>query len=267
MKKLIGLVAAIGLMTASTVQASVSVSGSTSVAHVMEVLAENYKSSHNKTVEVQSTGSSAGIRAATDGTSMIGMSSRDIKENESKANIEEIVIARDGIAIALNKKNKVDNLTQQQIAKIYRGEITNWQQVGGANTPIVVVTRENASGTRGAFEDIMSLKREINGIKVSAISPRAQVANGNGMIKTIVANNPYAIGFVSLGSVDDSLRAVKVNGVEASHANIAAGQYTIARPFIVLMKNDVADKARDFVNYILSDDGQAIIANEGYISI
>lgn len=269
MKKLVGLVAAIGMMTTTAVQAgdSVSISGSTSVAHVMEVLAENYSNGNNKTVEVQSTGSSAGIRAATDGTSMIGMSSRDIADSESKAQIEEIVIARDGIAIALNNDNKVDNLTQKQIAKIYRGEITNWQEVGGENSPIVVVTRENASGTRGAFEDIMSLKREVNGMKVSAISPRAQVANGNGMIKTIVANNPFAIGFVSLGSIDESLRAVKVNGIEASHENIAAGKYTIARPFIVLMKNDVASNARDFVNYILSDDGQAIIANEGYISI
>lgn len=269
MKKLVGLVAAISMMTTTAVQAdySISVSGSTSVAHVMEVLAENYSNVSNKAVEVQSTGSSAGIRAAKDGTSMIGMSSRNIAASEKNTNIEEIVIARDGIAIALNNNNKVDNLTQAQIAKIYRGEITNWQDVGGENGPIVVVTRENASGTRGAFEDIMALKREVNGMKVSAISPRAQVANGNGMIKTIVANNPYAIGFVSLGSVDSSLRAVKVNGIEATRANIATGQYSIARPFIVLMKNDVASNARDFVNYILSADGQAIIANEGYISI
>ncbi|GIU20518.1 phosphate ABC transporter substrate-binding protein [Shewanella sp. MBTL60-007] len=268
MKKVFGLLTAVGLMTTPLAHAStVTVSGSTSVAHVMEVLAENYQNTTNTNVEVQSTGSSAGIRAAKDGTSMIGMSSRNVKESELNSNTKEIVIARDGIAAAVNKANPVKNLTQEQISKIYRGEIKNWKEVGGEARPIVVVTRENGSGTRGAFEEIMKLQRTINGHKVTAISPTAQVGNGNGMIKTIVANNPYAIGYISLGSVDDSLRAIDVNGIAATEKNIIAGDYQIARPFIVLMDKQAPKNANDFINYILSKDGQSIVAAEGYIPV
>ena len=268
MKKVIGLLTAVGLMASPQVLAgTVTVSGSTSVAHVMEVLAENYQNVSNKNVEVQSTGSSAGIRAAKDGTSMIGMSSRNVKQSELSSDTKEIVIARDGIAAAVNNANPVKNLTQEQIAKIYRGEIKNWSEVGGESRPIVVVTRENGSGTRGAFEEIMKLQRTINGHKVTAIIPTAQVGNGNGMIKTIVANNPYAIGYISLGSVDDSLRAIDVDGVAATDDNIAAGDYQIARPFIVLMDKNAPSTAQDFIEYIMSADGQGIVASEGYIRV
>jgi phosphate transport system substrate-binding protein len=269
MKKVIGLVAAIGLMTSPLTQASstITVSGSTSVTNVMEVLAETYHNSTKINVEVQGTGSSAGIRAAKDGTSMIGMSSRDVKDSEMTTDTEKIVIARDGIAVAINNANTVKTLSKEQIARIYRGEVKNWKEVGGENKPIVVVTRDTASGTRGAFEDILGLKRKVNGIKVSAISQTAQVGNGNGMVKTIVANNPFAIGYISLGSIDQSLTAVAVDGVAASDVNIAAGTYTIARPFVVLVKNDVAKGARDFISYILSDEGQKLIVDEGYIRI
>lgn len=269
MKKVLGLVAAFGLMASPLTYANttITVSGSTSVTNVMEVLAETYKKETNINVEVQGTGSSAGIRAAKDGTSMIGMSSREVKESEMTADTEAIVIARDGIAVTVNNANPVKSLTKEQIAKIYRGETKNWKEVGGENKPIVVVTRDTASGTRGAFEEILKLKREVNGMEVSAITGTAQVGNGNGMVKTIVANNPFAIGYISLGSVDESLSAVAVDGVAATDANIVSGQYTIARPFVVLVKNDVAKEARDFIGYILSDAGQSIIATEGYIPV
>ncbi|GIU11395.1 phosphate ABC transporter substrate-binding protein [Shewanella sp. c952] len=268
MKKVIGLLTAVGLMASPQVLAgTVTVSGSTSVAHVMEVLAENYQSVTDKNVEVQSTGSSAGIRAAKNGTSMIGMSSRNIKQSELSSDTKEIVIARDGIAAAVNNANPVKNLTQEQISKIYRGEIKNWSEVGGESRPIVVVTRENGSGTRGAFEEIMKLQRTINGHKVTAITPTAQVGNGNGMIKTIVANNPFAIGYISLGSVDSSLRAIDVDGVAATDDNIAAGDYQIARPFIVLVDKNAPSTAQEFIEYIMSADGQGIVASEGYIRV
>ncbi|MCL1059461.1 phosphate ABC transporter substrate-binding protein [Shewanella gelidimarina] len=268
MKKVISLLTAVGLMVSPLVQAgTVTVSGSTSVAHVMEVLAENYQITTKNNVEVQSTGSSAGIRAAKDGTSMIGMSSRNVKQSELSSDTKKIVIARDGIAAAVNNANLVTSLTQAQISKIYRGEIKNWSEVGGESRPIVVVTRENGSGTRGAFEEIMKLQRNVNGHKVTAITPKAQVGNGNGMIKTIVANNPYAIGYISLGSVDDSLRAIDVDGIAATDDNIAKGDYQIARPFIVLMDKNAPSNAQDFIKYILSDDGQNIVANEGYIRV
>jgi len=269
MKKVIGLVAAIGLMASSLTYAdtTITVSGSTSVTNVMEVLAETYNKKTQINVEVQGTGSSAGIRAAKDGTSMIGMSSREVKNKEMTADTETIVMARDGIAVTVNNENPVKSLTKEQIAKIYRGETKNWKEVGGENKPIVVITRDTASGTRGAFEDILGLKRKINGMKVSAITPTAQVGNGNGMVKTIVANNTFAIGYISLGSVDNSLSAVAVDGVAATDANIVAGDYTIARPFVLLVKQDVAKEARDFIAYILSDAGQSIVASEGYIPV
>ncbi|TEW53529.1 phosphate ABC transporter substrate-binding protein [Psychromonas sp. RZ22] len=269
MKKVIGLVAALGLMASPLTQANtaITVSGSTSVTNVMEVLGETYQQLTNQTVEVQGTGSSAGIRAAKDGTSMIGMSSRDVKDSEVTADTKEIVIARDGIAVTINNKNAVSNLSKEQIAKIYRGELKNWNEVGGENRPIVVVTRDAASGTRGAFEDIMKLKREVNGMKVSAITSSAQVGNGNGMVKTIVANNPYAIGYISLGSVDDSLKAVSVDGAAPSSKTIASGDYSIARPFVLLIKEDVDPAANKFIDYILSEDGQKIVEAQGYIRV
>ena len=269
MKKVIGLLAAVSLITVPLAQASttITVSGSTSVTNVMEVLAETYQKTADSNVEVQGTGSSAGIRAAKDGTSMIGMSSRNVKTSEITSDTQKIIIARDGIAVALNNANQIQSLTKDQIAKIYRGEINNWNQVGGENKPIVVVTRDTASGTRSAFEDILKLKREIKGMKVSAITQTAQVGNGNGMVKTIVANNTFAIGYLSLGSIDDSLQAVKIDGVAATDENIVAGKYTIARPFVLLIKNSVTQEAKDFINYILSDKGQNIITEQGYIRI
>ncbi len=132
MKKVIGLITAIGLLTTPLSNANtITVSGSTSVANVMEILAENYQKETGKNVEVQSTGSSAGIRAAKDGTSMIGMSSRNIKEGELTDDVQKHIIARDGIAAAVNNANPVKSLTREQIAKIYRGEIKNWKEVGG----------------------------------------------------------------------------------------------------------------------------------------
>ncbi|QIZ76140.1 phosphate ABC transporter substrate-binding protein [Ferrimonas lipolytica] len=246
---------------------TITVSGSTSVTGVMEVLAETYSNKTGISVEVQGTGSSAGIKAANEGTSMLGMSSRNVKDTEKRDGLTETVIARDGIAIAVNNKNSLKKLTTEQIAAIYKGEVTNWKEVGGEPGPIVVVTRDTASGTRGAFESILKLKRKVNGMKVSAITPRAQVGNGNGMVKTMVANNPYAIGYISLGSVDSSLRALNVNGSEATVAAIQAGEYPIARPFILLADQNAPKNAKDFTSWILSSEGQQIVAKKGYVAL
>lgn len=253
--------------TQTVAKETISVSGSTSVTEIMEVLAENYqKSNPSVFIEVQGTGSSAGIKAAKDGTSMLGMASRNLKDSEKEDDLKETVIARDGIAIVVNNANPIDDLSIDNIAKIYRGEIKNWKEIGGENKPIVVVTRDTASGTRGAFEDIMGLKRKVNGISVSAISQRAQVGNGNGVVKTIVANNPLAIGFISLGSIDDSLKPVKVNGVDASAQNVSSGDYKVSRPFLVLNKeNHLSPSGRQFLTWVISKDGQKIVGDNGYI--
>ncbi|OEE67640.1 phosphate ABC transporter substrate-binding protein [Enterovibrio norvegicus FF-33] len=260
-----------GALMANTASAqeTITVSGSTSVTEVMEVLAETYQTQNGNTfIEVQGTGSSAGVKAAKNGTSMFGMASRSLKDSEKEPTLKETVIARDGIAVVVNNANPLVDLTIEQIAKIYRGDVKNWAEVGGENKPIVVVTRDTASGTRGAFEDIMSLKRDINGMKVSAISQRAQVGNGNGVVKTIVANNPFAIGYISLGSIDASLKAVKVDGVEATSDAVAAGKYKVARPFLVLSKaGKPSPAAEDFMTWVTSVEGQKIVSSQGYVPV
>ena len=271
MKVVIGLLVAMALLPVSLASATtaVTIAGSTSVANVMEVLGEVYEQKTGIAVEVQGIGSSAGIVAAQNGTTMLGMSSRDIVNSELTADVQTTVIAHDGIAIVINKSNPVENLTVQEIKKIYRQEITNWKDVGGEDKPIIVVARESSSGTRDEFEKILGLKRTVNNIAVSDISQRVQVANGNGMVKTLVANNIYALTYISLGSVDGGLlvKAVKVDGVAATDENIFSGDYKLARPFIILYKSDVAQAALDFVNYLMSDGGQNIIAEQGYINL
>ncbi len=248
---------------------TLTISGSTSVSEVMEILAESYQTKNKDvSIEVQGTGSSAGVKAVKNNTSMFGMASRSLTPDEKEPNLKETVIARDGIALVVNNSNPLKNLTIEQIAKIYRGEVKNWSEVGGENKPIVVVTRDTASGTRGAFEEIMNLKQQINGITVSAISQRAQVGNGNGVVKTIVANNPFSIGYISLGSVDASLKALKVNDVAPTIASVTEGQYPVARPFLLLNKEDKATPASNaFLSWILSPDGQKIISDKKYIPV
>lgn len=253
----------------SIAQETITVSGSTSVTEIMEVLAETYHlNNKNVFIEVQGTGSSAGVKATKNNTSMLGMASREIKASEKEPSLKETVIAHDGIALVVNNANTLENLTIEQIAKIYRGEVKNWSEVGGENKPVVVVTRDTASGTRGAFEDIMGLKRKINDITVSAISQRAQVGNGNGVVKTIVANNPFAIGYISLGSVDKSLKALNVNGVKPSSEAISKGEYKVARPFLLLNKEGkLTPSAEKFLTWILSEKGQKIISSQGYVPV
>ncbi len=267
--KMGALIACMFFSTQSTADETITISGSTSVTEIMEILAETYQSQNKSTtIEVQGTGSSAGVKAAKNGTSIFGMSSRELKPSEKEDSLNATVIARDGIAVVINQKNPVQNLSIEQIEKIYKGEITNWKQDGGENNPIDLVTRDTASGTRGAFEDIMGLKRKINDEKVSAISQRAQVGNGNGVVKTIVVNNPYAIGYISLGSVDNSLKSVRVNGVSPSTKTISSGDYKVARPFLVLSKtNSTSPSANKFLDWVISPEGQKIISNYGYIPV
>jgi phosphate transport system substrate-binding protein len=268
--QVIGALALAGSMVFNTAVANetVSVVGSSSVSPIMEVLGETYAKSKDVTIEVQGPGSSAGVRAAHDGSSDLGMSSRNLKSSEKADNIKEVVIARDGIAVVVHNNNTVSDLSKEEVSKIYKGEITNWNQVGGENKPIVVATRDTASGTRGAFEDIMKLKKKINGIKVSAISQRAQVASGNGQLKTIVANNPFAIGYISLGSVDGSVKPLSIDNHKPSVEAIKSGEYGVQRPFLVVYKEGRPSKAAlDFLTWVKSADAQKIVADKGFISV
>ncbi|MDN3681806.1 phosphate ABC transporter substrate-binding protein [Vibrio tapetis] len=270
-KTVIGALALLGTLTVTPVLAKETISavGSSSVTPLMEVFSETYMKQHsNVFIEVQGPGSSAGVKAAKNGSADLGMSSRNLKASEKESTLKEEVVARDGIAVVVNPKNGLKGLTAEQVTAIYKGEVTNWKQVGGADKPIVAITRDTASGTRGAFEDIMKLKKKIGDVKVSAISQRAQVANGNGALKTMVASNPFAIGYISLGTVDESVHALSVDGTPATVDNVKNGSYKVARPFLVLYREGKPSaETQKFLDWMLEADAQALVEKKGYISV
>ena len=241
--------------------------GSTTVAVPMEELVKKYKETNQDAViEVQGVGSSAGIKAAIDKTADIGMASRELKTEEKEAGIVETAIAFDGIAVVVNPANGVANLTKEQIKGIFEGTITNWSEVGGADQDIIVVTREDGSGTRGAFEEILGLQEKINDKTVSTITQGALVAEGTGTIKATVASKEAAIGYVSLGFIDDTVNAVSVDDVVPTSEAVLAGDYTISRPLLILTQPDTAEYVTEFVNFILGAEGQEVVA-ENYIPV
>ncbi|UXI04046.1 phosphate ABC transporter substrate-binding protein [Photobacterium sp. TY1-4] len=248
---------------------TVTVTGSTSVSHVVEVLAENYSNAHQETfIAIQGIGSSAGIAAVKKEAADIGMSSRYLNADEINPDVTTVTIAHDGIALVVNKNNPVSNLTREQVSKIYHGEINNWNQVGGPDLKMAVVSRENASGSRFSFEDFMGLTQQVAGQTVSDINPQVLVVNTNGMVKSLVSRNVHAIGYMSLGSVDDSVKALAFDGVPPTLANLESGKYKIARPFMMLYKaKKLKPSAKDFIQYVTSEDGLAIIGQRGYIAV
>ena len=226
----------------------------------MEILAEDYqKENDTTTIEVQQVGSSAGITNTIDGTSQIGMSSRNLKDEE-KSELKEYQIAIDGIAVITNSANKVKDLTLQQVKDIYTGKITNWKEVGGADAEIVVVSREDGSGTRDGFQEIV-------GFESKDLTSNAQISDGSGNIKTTVQGNENAIGYISFGYLDDSINAVKIGGVEPKEENVYNDKYPISRPFLLVTKGEASGDAKSFIDYVLSDAGQKTIEKQGFMSV
>ncbi|WP_322804770.1 phosphate ABC transporter substrate-binding protein [Vibrio alfacsensis] len=257
---------AMALTLPTAVAKEVNISGSTSVARVMDVLAEEYNKSHpDDYIAVQGIGSSAGIMMVNKGIVELGMSSRYLTESEKGEDLNVFPIAFDGLAVVVNRTNAVTNLTEQQLYDIYKGNVTNWKQVGGDEQPIAVVTREASSGSRYSFESLLGLTTIVNDRLVSDINPNNLVVNSNSMVKTIVNHNPHAIGFISVGSVDRSVKAVQFEGIEPSANNIANHKYKLARPFLILYKIDGLDAAgKDFIKFLKSESGQKAIADYGY---
>ncbi|MDN3617614.1 MAG: phosphate ABC transporter substrate-binding protein [Vibrio gallaecicus] len=245
------------------------ISGSTSVARVMDVLAEEYNKTHpNNFIAVQGIGSTAGITMVTKGVSDLGMSSRYLTEREQGEKLDVFPIAFDGLAVVVNRSNSVNNISRKQLFDIYKGNITNWKQVGGADQAIAVVTREASSGSRYSFESLMGLTRIINDRLVSDINPNNLVVNGNSMVKTIVNHNPHAIGFVSVGSIDRSIKAITFEGITPSSKNIANHTYELARPFLILHRKEALSKeSLSFINYVKSPEGQSLIEEYGYTKV
>ncbi|GAJ73984.1 phosphate ABC transporter, periplasmic phosphate-binding protein PstS [Vibrio sp. JCM 18904] len=253
-----------------TIAKEINISGSTSVARVMDVLAEEYNKTHpDDYVAVQGIGSSAGITMVNKGVAEIGMSSRYLTESEKGEDLNVYPIAYDGLAVVVNRTNSVENLSQQQLFDIYKGKIKNWKEVGGgADQPIAVVTREASSGSRYSFESLLGLTKIVNDRLVSDISPNNLVVNSNSMVKTIVNHNTRAIGFISVGSVDRSVKAIQLDGIDPTSTNISNHKYKLARPFLVLYKVDkISDAGKGFIAFLRSEQGQKAIADYGYTPV
>lgn len=240
--------------------ATISISGSTSVGPLAEKLAEKYKEKNNVNIEINQIGSSAGITNAVNGVSEIGMSSRDLKEEE-KASLQETVIAYDGIVVVTHPSNHVKNLTIAQVKDIFTGKITNWKEVGGDDLEIVVVSREDGSGSRDAFQEIV-------GYSSGELVRNSIIANGNGNIKTTVATNKHAVGFISFEYIDESINTVSINGVEATAENVLRQKYSLSRPFLFVHKEEnLSDEGKKFIDFILSSEGQKIVRETGAIPV
>ncbi|MBD8033488.1 MULTISPECIES: phosphate ABC transporter substrate-binding protein [Solibacillus] len=238
----------------------ITISGSTSVGPLAEKLAEKYEETENVKIEINQIGSSAGITNAIKDVSQIGMSSRDLKQEEIDSGIKELVIAYDGIVVVAHPSNPVKDLTMEQVKQIFTGEITNWKELGGKDLEIVVVSREDGSGSRDAFQEIV-------GYKSGQLIRNAIVASGNGNIKTTVATNKHAVGFISFEYIDETVSAMDINGVKAEAGNVLDGNYQLSRPFLFVHKEDVPEAATKFMDFILSADGQKIVEAAGAIPL
>lgn len=243
---------------AAALTGKVQMSGSTSMEKVANALAEAFMEKNpGVTVDVQLGGSSVGISDVIAGKVDIGNASRELKEEEITQGAVPTVIAIDGIATIVNPANEVTGLTKDQLIGIYTGEFTNWSDVGGADAPIVVIGREAASGTRGAFEELLDVAEKCK---------YAQELNESGAVITAVANTEGAIGYVSLDLVDDTVKAVKLDDIEATEEQILTGKYILSRPFIMATNGTLANAtAQAFLDFTLSADGQTVIKDAGLI--
>ncbi len=236
------------------------IAGSTSVQPIVEYLAEEYmKEEKEVQINVQGGGSSTGIQSAYTGVANIGTSSRELKENERNLNLTEDVIAYDAIALIVHPSNNINNLSVEQIRGIFSGEIKNWKQVGGQDREIHVVTREEGSGTRGAFQEMAMGEQEIY--------DGAVVQDSNGAIRVVVAGDKKAIGYISLGLVNKEVKAIKIDGIAPTIKNVKERKYKLCRPFLFLTKGKVNKETEKFINFVLSKKAQEMILKEGFINV
>ena len=243
------------------VTGTVSTDGSTSMEKVIMSLGESFQAENKGiTVGYNPTGSGSGITAVSEGRCDIGLASRALKDDEKASGLKETVLALDGIAIIVNPENKVSDLTLEQIAKIYTGEITNWKDVGGDDAEIVLIGREAGSGTRDGFESITGTKDSCK---------YRQELTSTGDVITTVAGNPNAIGYASLAAVKDTVKALSVNGVAPSEATVSDGGYEVQRPFILVTKEGVelSKAAQLFFDYATGKDAADIISAAGAVPV
>lgn len=248
--------------TTANLSGSISMVGSTSMEKLANALSEAFMEEYpDVTVTAEFVGSGAGIEAVTNGTADIGNSSRSLKDEEKAAGVVENVVAIDGIAVCVDPANEVADLTKEQLTNIYNGTITNWKEVGGADEPIIVIGREAGSGTRGAFEELVDLKDACK---------YANELDSTGAVIAKVASTPGAIGYASLDALDDSVKALSLEGVEATAENIKAGNYFLSRPFVMATKGEISeqnDLVQAWFDFVLGDEGQQVASEVGLITV
>ena len=239
---------------------SVSTDGSTSMETVIGALGEAFSQKSGATFTYNPTGSGSGITAVLEGRCDIGLSSRSLKDSEKESGLTETVLALDGIAIIVNPESTVSDLSLEDIAKIYTGQITNWADVGGADGQIVVIGREAGSGTRDGFESI-------TGTKDSCVYRQELTSTGD--VITTVAGNPNAIGYASLASVKDTVKALTVGGVAPTEDTVKDGSYVVQRPFVLVTKADtkLSATAQAFFDFATSAEASGIISAAGAVPL
>ena len=238
---------------------TISIAGSTTVLPVAQAAAEEYMNQHsNADIQVSGGGSGVGATSVIGGTADIGMLSRDLKASEKEGNtLKEFVVGKDGIALVGHPSNTVSDLSLEQVKAIYQGEITNWKDVGGADSEIVLIGRDSSSGTREFFTEFVLDKEDA--------AKEMQELNSNGAVAQAVSITPGAIGYVSLEYVDDSLKAFSIGGVAPTVDNVISGIYEINRPLLMITNGEPEGLAADYLAFILSEEGQQILKDSGFI--
>lgn len=238
--------------------------GSTSVTPVAQKLGEAFMAINSGVkVDVQGVGSTAGVKAAHDGSANVGMASRSLKSGEKEWGLDEHVICYDGIAIVTHPSNPVKELTMDQVTSVFKGEVKNWKDLGGEDKEILVVSREAGSGTRGAFEGITKVQvKNSEGKKVSAVREDALIAEGNGAVKANVASKKYAIGYLSLSYMDETVKGLVIDGAEPTVEAILANKYMVSRPFLMLTKGELDKVTQAYLDFAFSAEGQDIVAEK-----
>ena len=238
---------------------TVTTDGSTSMEKVIGALGEAFQEDTGISFTYNPTGSGSGIQAVQEGRCDIGLSSRDLKDEEKESGLTATVLAYDGIAIVVNPENQVSDLSLEDIAKIYKGEIKNWKEVGGKDAEIVLIGREAGSGTRDGFESITGTEE--------ACQYRQELTS-TGDVITTVSQNPDAIGYASVASLNDTVKALTVDGVAATEDTIKDGSYVVQRPFVLVTKTDteLSEAAQKFFDFATSTDANQIISDAGVVN-
>ncbi len=239
-------------------RAGMTVAGSTSVEPFAELLAEEYMSKHPEVrIYVQGGGSTAGIEAAISGAANIGMSSRNLIDAEKK--LYAVTIAQDAIAVILHPSSPIEDLPLDKIREVFSGKIANWKELEGPDHPIDIVTREEGSGTRESFQKFVMGKEDI--------SLGALVQDSNGAVRQVISSDPNAIGYISLGLVNDQVKALRISGIQPNLANVNNGKYTLVRPFLFVFEREPAGEAKSFLAFVLSLPAQKLLLREGLVPV